>query len=60
MFLKRCCDILVKIFTFTENKNELFNLIQILSQSNEQNIKIAMMYLIEIICEYAFDDKMLL
>ena len=50
LFLKRCCDILVKIYTFTDQKRELMLLIQTLSVNDSPSIKITLMYLIEIIC----------
>ena len=38
---------------------EILNIIKTFSSSNVLNIKLSLMYLIEIICEYAFDDKLL-
>lgn len=59
-FLKRCCDILVKLYTFCDQKKELIGLIQSFCTSEEKNMKLALMYLIEIICEFAFDDNLLM
>ena len=60
MFMKRCCDILVKVYVKIQQNRQLMKLVESLSQNNGQTIKITLMYLIEIICEYAFDDSMLM
>ena len=39
---------------------EILNIIKTFSSSESLNIKLSLMYLIEIICEYTFDDKMLM
>ena len=67
-FLKRCCEILVKVFThivlfllkIQKQERELIQIITTLSSVDALNIKLALMYLIEIICEYSFDDKLLM
>lgn len=35
-------------------------MIKALSQNKEKKIKLALMFLIEIICEYSFDDNLLM
>lgn len=59
-FLKRCCEILVKIFTYADQKKELISIVQGMATSEANNMKLALMYLIEIICEFAFDDQLLM
>jgi len=60
MLLKRCCDILVKISVLTNNVHEIINMIQILSNTETNSMKISLYYLIEISCESAFDDTLML
>ena len=56
LFLKRCCDILVKVYNQIGQQKELIGLIQSLSTQEHHNMKIALYYLIEISCECSFDD----
>lgn len=60
MFMKRCCDILVTVYVKIDQSRQLMTLIESLSKHDGNTIKITLMYLIEIICENAFDDKMLM
>ena len=57
-FLKRCCDILVKVYNQIGQQKELIGLIQSLSNEEHHNMKIALYYLIEISCECSFDDEL--
>lgn len=59
-FLNRCCDIMVKAYNQVNQQKELINLIQGMSNSDAHNMKKALYYLIEIICECSFDDKLLI
>ena len=52
--------ILYDIFLIQKQERELIQIISTLSSVESLNIKLAMMYLIEIICEYSFDDKLLM
>lgn len=67
MFLKRCCEILVRICSFLvlidlfqKVDQELVNIIQSMGGVESLNMKLALMYLIEITCESAFDDNLLM
>ncbi len=60
MFLKRCCEILVRIYSFANIKDELVGVIEQLSCVGESSMKMALMYFIEIVCESAFNDDLLL
>ncbi|CAM6005251.1 unnamed protein product [Sphagnum balticum] len=60
LFLKRCCEILVKIYTLGGLKEQLVNEIRGLSVINSINMKLTLMYFIEIVCEFAFDDNLLI
>lgn len=46
MFLKRCCDILVKAYNQAGQQKELITLVQGLSASEAFNMKITLYYLI--------------
>lgn len=50
MFLKRCCDILVKAYNKAGLQRELITLIQNLSVAEAFNMKLTLYYLIEMIC----------
>lgn len=56
MFLKRCCEILVRIYTYANIKDELVTVIEQLNCVEANNMKLALMYFIEIVCESAFND----
>ncbi|EGR27811.1 kap beta 3 protein, putative [Ichthyophthirius multifiliis] len=60
VYLKRVFEILVKIYTQSNSSDNLINLITKYSQTTESNIKKGLMYLIEISCEYSFDDTQLM
>lgn len=60
MFLKRCCEILVRVYSFANIKDELVGVIEQLNCVEEPNMKMALMYFIEIVCESAFNDDLLL
>jgi hypothetical protein len=60
LFLRRCCDIIVKIYNQASQQRELISFIQMMAGSEAHNLKIALYYLIEIICECSFDDKLLI
>lgn len=58
MFLRRCCDILVKIYNQIGQQKELIGLIQALAGQEADNMKLTLYYLIEISCECSFDDEL--
>ena len=58
MFLKRCCDILVKVYNQAGQEQYLIGLIQALSGEEAHNMKVALFYLIEMSCECSFDDAL--
>lgn len=60
LFMRRLCDILVKVYVYINRTRDLVFLIQALAGKESVNIHITMMYLIEIICESAFDDQLLM
>lgn len=67
MFLKRCCEILVRIcnhvvkcVSIQKAEKEFLNIIQTMSAAQALNMKLALMYLIEISCEGGFNDATLL
>ncbi|KAL4509172.1 hypothetical protein ABPG72_018103 [Tetrahymena utriculariae] len=60
LYIKRACEILVKLYTNKNGLAQLMLLIQKFSQATTSNLKIGLMYLIEIICEYSFNDEELM
>ena len=50
LFLKRCCDILVKIFFLLKNDGEIINMINAMRSVDTQSMKISLYYLIEVSC----------
>lgn len=60
MFLRRCCDIMVKAYNQVQQQKELISLIQAMATSESHNMKMTLYYLIEVICECSFDDKLLM
>ncbi|KAL4480079.1 hypothetical protein ABPG74_020595 [Tetrahymena malaccensis] len=60
LYIKRACEILVKLYTNKNGLAQLMQLIQKFSQATTSNLKIGLMYLIEIICEYSFNDEELM
>lgn len=50
MFLKRCCDILVKVYNQVNQEKDLITLIQAMGNSETFNMRMTLYYMIEIIC----------
>jgi hypothetical protein len=46
LFLRRCCDIMVKIYNKANQQKELIALIQAMSASEAHNLKMTLFYLI--------------
>ena len=46
MFLKRCCDIMVKAYNQVGQQKELITLIHAMSNAETNNMKLALYYLI--------------
>lgn len=51
---------MVKIYNQVGQPKELITLIQAMSTSETHNMKMTLYYMIEIICECSFDDKLLM
>lgn len=50
LFLRRCCEILVRIYSFMKADKELIQIIQTMGNVDALNMKLALMYFIEITC----------
>lgn len=51
---------MVKLYCELHQLDVLMDLVYALAQSQSLTIKKALMYLIEIVCSYAFDDELLI
>jgi hypothetical protein len=57
-YMKRICDLVVKILLRSERYNDMVDWV-LTYPADTMNKKLTLLYFIEIMCEFAFDDELL-
>lgn len=62
LFLKRLAEIIVVVYTFLDDYNEMMGIITGLDgiSGSSQNFKKLVMYFVEILCDYSFEEELLM